>query len=409
MDISVEQEYSGRDLWITRLYYLMMVGGGGFLSPFLNLFYVRQGLNGIQIGWVVAIGSVVSLIAAPIWTERSARSHRPRLLLGISLTLAAASTYLLSQQHIFLYIAIVAALRSLVGSGIGPISDAMAVQVTGATRSGYGSVRVWGSIGWAVIVLTGGFLTEKFGLVTGFVGLALSYLICVVLVHLLGRPRYTAPSRTPLWTGLRQISRQIIATPALVGLGLMMIVTGMANSGVGQFENVYLDQLGASAGLIGIASMVGSVVEIPSMLWSDRLVRKYNPAKVMMASLLMSGALRAFIFFFPSVGTIIAAKAVWGLSFSFYTVSLVRYIVERAAPEQTGTTLAVFTVTLASLIGIVATPIAGSLFDLLGAHWLYAISLTGYFVSWGIIRVSQARQAESDHLGLAVETEAGKI
>ena len=68
-----ENNYSQRDLWITRIYYFMMLGGGGFAFPFMNLFFVRQGLNGQEIGLVVALNSAVALFSALIWTEYSSK------------------------------------------------------------------------------------------------------------------------------------------------------------------------------------------------------------------------------------------------------------------------------------------------------------------------------------------------
>jgi hypothetical protein len=84
------------------------------------------------------------------------------------------------------------------------------------------------------------------------------------------------------------------------------------------------------------------------------------------------------VFAFPGVFTIIAARAVGGIAFSFYTVAMIKYIGERTAANQTATALAIFTVTLPSLINITCTPLVGHVFDLVGAHWLYLISLSGY-------------------------------
>ncbi len=41
---------SQRNLWTLRLYYFVLIGSGGFLFPFINLFYTQQGLSGTEIG-----------------------------------------------------------------------------------------------------------------------------------------------------------------------------------------------------------------------------------------------------------------------------------------------------------------------------------------------------------------------
>jgi MFS family permease len=69
-----------------------------------------------------------------------------------------------------------------------------------------------------------------------------------------------------------------------------------------------------------------------------------------------------------------------GVAFSFYTISFIGLISSRTQPVQTGTVLALFTVTIAGLVNIIAAPISGAIFDLIGARWLYALSASGYLI-----------------------------
>src|SRR5579859_1643242 len=95
------------DLRRTRAYYFLFYAGTGFMSPFLNLFYVQQGLNGTQIGWITSLGAFITLIAAPFWAHRNARWDNPRGVLQLFLMLTAVAYFLLSQQYLFSGIALV--------------------------------------------------------------------------------------------------------------------------------------------------------------------------------------------------------------------------------------------------------------------------------------------------------------
>ena len=90
---------SRRDLWTLRSYYFVYAGGTGLVGPFLNLFLVSQHMDGVQIGWIVAFGSAVALIAAPLWTRLSALSGRPLRFLQVSILLTGLVGILLSQQQ----------------------------------------------------------------------------------------------------------------------------------------------------------------------------------------------------------------------------------------------------------------------------------------------------------------------
>ena len=393
-----------RSLRLTRLYYFTFLGGSGFIMPYLNLFYARLGLSGTQIGWVAAAAALVALVAAPLWASRARRSRSPRRFLQGALLLVAAGYLWLSRQTTFAAILLVTAARTLVGAGIGPQSDALALQVTRRADAGFGSVRVWASIGWIFSVLAGGWLAQQVGIQASFWGVTLVTLLAIVLVGLIDIDSFipSVPNgerRLPLLEaneappiplpGIRQAVDFLLHSPAMLGVALMMFVIGIANSGVLQFETIYLDSLGASESLLGVAGVLGAVVEVPCMLWADSLVRRRGPHLLLMLAMPMNIALRGIIFLLPGVSTIMLVRAMGGVSFSFYTVALVKFISQQSeaagAGQMTGTLLALYTVTLTSLIGIIASPLAGFLFDHLGARGLYPIAALGYLLGWLIL------------------------
>jgi MFS transporter, PPP family, 3-phenylpropionic acid transporter len=384
-----------RDLWTLRYYYFIYAGGTGLVGPFMNLFLVSQHMDGVQIGWIVAFGSAVALIAAPLWTRLSAASGKPLHFLQVSILLLGLAGVLLSQQQVFLWLALVYGLRVLVGAGIGPLSDAIAVRAAEGLQTGYGSIRVWASFGWAVLVLSGGWLVQSTGLPSAFFAFAIACLVAAGLLLCLDPrllPAQSGPAKAAAGFGV--VAGNILHTPALLGLGLALVLVGFGNLGVNQFENVYLSQLGAKEGLIGIASMVSSVVELPGMFLADRLTRRFSTASLLILALGMTAFWRALVFIFPGVATIIAVRAVGGISFSIYTVAMIKYISGQTAPAETATALAIFTVTLPSLINITGTPLAGLFFDHLGAHWLYAVACAGYVLAAAALWFAQQSRRE---------------
>ena len=167
---------SNKALFFARAYYFTFMGGWGFILPFVNLFYVSLGLSGTQIGTIGSLSSIVGLIVSPIVVTEIKKLPRARTLLQIFLILGATGYFLLGQQHLFLYILIIIFFHTVITSGIMPTSDSMAVSVSQQAGTGYGSVRVWASLGWIVAVLTSGWLIEQFGFVSGFVGVSLMWM-----------------------------------------------------------------------------------------------------------------------------------------------------------------------------------------------------------------------------------------
>jgi len=370
-----------RDLIFARAYYFAFMGGWGFVLPFINLFYVSLGLTGAQIGTVGSVSAIVGLVVSPIIVSEIKKRPQARGILRASLILGAIGYFLLGQQTLFLAILVIVFFQSLVGAGIMPASDAMAVHVSQEAGTGYGSVRVWASVGWILVVPISGWLIERFGFQAGFLGVSLMWLTAALFTLVIHhryfvRPQLAGQPQSSLRTAFRQITRD----RTLLGYAIAMVFIGFLNNGVLQFENVFLSQLGASKVLISFAGILSAIVELPFMVYADRYVRRVGAHRVMLFALTMLCLQRAAVLLFPSIPTIMIVRFIGGISFSFMTIGSVFLISSRTDPGETGTVLAIYTVTLAGLVSVLAAPVSGTFFDVIGARWLYALAATGYAI-----------------------------
>lgn len=383
-----------RDLIFARAYYFAFMGGWGFVLPFINLFYVSLGLSGAQIGTVGSVSAIVGLVVSPIIVSEIKKRPQARGILQGSLMLGAVGYFLLGQQTVFLAILVIVFFQSLVGAGIMPASDAMAVHVSQEAGTGYGSVRVWASVGWILVVPVSGWLIERFGFQAGFLGVSLMWLTAALFTLLIQhryfvRPQLPGQPQSNLRTAFRQITRD----RTLLGYAIALVFIGFLNNGVLQFENVFLSQLGASKVLISFAGILSAIVELPFMVYADRYVRRVGAHPVMLFAITMLLLQRAAVLLFPSIAAIMIVRFIGGVSFSFMTIGSVFLISSRTDPGETGTVLAIYTVTLAGLVSVLAAPISGTFFDVIGARWLYALSVLGYGIGFLSMWLTRPRVA----------------
>ena len=377
-----------RHLYFIRAYYFILIGGGGFLFPFITIFYRRQGLSGTEIGIIGTIQAVAGLIAAPMWGRWSDATGRVRRLLQISFVLTAVLTLLLGRQSVFWPIALIALLSAFAGAGQVPLSDTLALDIASKfPKVGYGSIRVWGSLGWALVTAVSGRMIEMMGLFVGFIGNAVgmlgSALILLFLPKVSPNHQSELTASRPSW---RETARLLRGDRTLLGLATAVSMTSLAGIAIFQFEPIYMDELGASATLIGLASTIPAVIELGGMFWADRLSSRFGAIAVLRLAMLLYLVRVVFVLAFPSIPTIMLMRVVTGLGYSMYSVSVVNAIKENSPPGQTTTMMALFTITLSNLIRIVGGPLAGGIFDAVGAYWLYAFALVAYGVSWLALR-----------------------
>jgi PPP family 3-phenylpropionic acid transporter len=268
----------------------------------------------------------------------------------------------------------------------------MAVMVAQESGNGYGSVRVWGSLGWIVCLLSSGKLVAQFGFIAGFSGICIMWLIAAGLIFFI-KPHYFSSPQIPnqVKPNVRMALQYVWEDKVLLGLAVTLIAVGFLNNGVLQFENVFLAQLGATKQIISVAGILSAIVELPFMLYSDKIVRRVGAHRLLLIALGITMFQRLAVLSLPFISTIMVVRFIGGVAFSFYTVSFIGLISSRTQSTETGTILALFSVTIAGLVNIVAAPVSGAIFDLIGARWLYALSASGYLI--GVICLWWTRPA----------------
>jgi PPP family 3-phenylpropionic acid transporter len=377
---------NSRDLRLIRIYYFLWIGAGGFLSPFITLFYKSRGLNGVEIGLLGTFDAVTGMLAAPFWGRWGDASSHPRRLIMLALLASACFALLQGIQSLFWTISIFIILDGLITAGTGSLSNVQAIMAVNGEKSGFGSIRLWGSLGWAVITVLAGLLIEKLGLYVPFAGYAGMLVAAVfVLFFVRGSPKPKTIIKRPERVPFGQMVTTLAHNRTVLGMALAFTVIWITTMGRSQFETLYMTSLGAHASLIGIANTVSALFEVPFMLLADRLIRLHGSRRILRISLLAQAASFLPVVLFPAIPSFFILRILASIALSFNVPAYYSCLVESAPEGQGGTVVSIFDVTLRSGVALLALPLAGLLFDQLGAYWLYPIGLGGCLLAWLIL------------------------
>jgi PPP family 3-phenylpropionic acid transporter len=145
------------------LYYFVYFAALGILWPYFSIYLQSIGLRPTEISRLLAFSPVMGLLAPPIFgLLADARQARGRLLrVG---TIAAAfffSGFLVTRSDWMLWV--VTAVFFLARAPLSPLVDASALEHVHSHGGSYGRLRVWGSLGFLVAVLAGGYIMEWWG------------------------------------------------------------------------------------------------------------------------------------------------------------------------------------------------------------------------------------------------------
>ena len=364
----------------TRAMYISFYMAFGAFLPFINLYYERMGLSGVQIGILTAISFLVISIAAPLWGGYADAHNRHRSVFRIALLLSPVAVALLSQANSFLvYIPFVVA-YAVFSSPIVPLQDSAALEVAEAHERTFGALRAWGSLGWSISTVLVGVLMQLWGIEWLFY----IYIVFMLVTFLfsLFQPARKHVLQSTLRHGLRILLYQREILIFLFSIFLLAVTVGAVSS----FLSIYLDGIGAVEGYIGLAFAIAAISEVPVMLYSGRIMRRIGSSGLLKVSF-FTFALRWILLSFIDVPVwALLVQVLHGISYAAFIVGGVTYINERTPEGLSTTAQAIFNVVIFGLGAIVGALLGGYLFDTVGMMTLFRIltlvALLGLLVFW---------------------------
>src|SRR5574338_291993 len=153
----------------------------GALSPYLPVYYESLGLGLDTIGLLAALYAGAAMVGAPAWGAAADRLGESHPVMAIAAGAAAVASVALGVVDGVLPIAIAALALAVTMSGVMPILDARALEISAARRSDYASMRVWGSGAYIGGVLLTGWVAAQLGPEAMFVVLAPTLVVTAII------------------------------------------------------------------------------------------------------------------------------------------------------------------------------------------------------------------------------------
>jgi MFS transporter, PPP family, 3-phenylpropionic acid transporter len=138
------------------LFWFVYMGSVGIFFPYFSLYLKENaGLSGTQLGWILAMVPLVSIVGQPFWghvaDRTGARSH-----IVAFLSLGSVIGYLwLAAANGFVTILLATAALAVFASAVLPITISVSLAtLRDAGLHAFGFVRVWGTVGYFFWILT---------------------------------------------------------------------------------------------------------------------------------------------------------------------------------------------------------------------------------------------------------------
>jgi len=372
-----------------QLMYFIFVSAFGFFFPYFNVYLERNlGFSGSEIGLVISISLLASVVISPLWGALSDRAGKYKMLLKILLFAYAIFAWALFQMTALFWVILFTTLMEVVGIGMSPMLDVLAVDYCERTGKDFGKLRIAGSIGWVFGSYAAGFLitTLLFDVGTAMFWPLISFMV-VAFVLALFIP--DLEKKEEIETEVSEVGKPsvwlLFKNKAFVFLMVFNFLTLAIIDAVIAFAGNHLVlTLGAEPSAIGWMNVIAAAPEVIFFLFVTKLMMKMGVKKFYMLSVLT--LIGRFVIYAStsSVALFLAAGGVGSFMMAAGGIGNFLYIKKHVQKNLTGTAFVV-NVAILTLGRAIFSLIFGVIYDWFGSFMLFKFSLVFVAIAFVIL------------------------
>ena len=366
--------------WELSGFYFFYFAFVGAMSPYWPLYLQSLSFSAFEIGLLMSLLAVMRMFAPNVWGHLADHYGKRVFIVQIAAfaSLAAFAGVFFGTGFWVLFFAM--ALMSFFWSASLPLVEATTLSHLGEQTSRYGSIRLWGSIGFILAVVGLGYALDL---------IAIGWLPWMVFSMLLGVALFSRhipeaevmPHETDavsVWKVVRQ--------PQVLALIAACFLMSAAHGPYYTFYSIYLEAHGYTKSAVGWLWAVGVICEIGVFLYMPRLFARFKLEHVLMAS--FSIAVLRFLMIAWGVEyflLVLLAQTLHAATFGAYHASGVALIHRFFKGRHQSKGQAIYNSISFGAGGTFGSLYAGSTWELWGPSVTYSIAAGCALVALGLV------------------------
>lgn len=364
--------------WRLSSYYFFYFAFVGAFSPYFTLYLQSLQYPATDIAILMSLMQVMRVVAPNLWSWIAERlgMRLPIVRLSAVMSLAGFSIFFMTQAFAGMFIGM--ALMGFFWSAALPLIESVTFVHLGAHGHRYGSIRVWGSVGFIVAVLGLGLLLDYVAVDVVLWGVA-SILGGIALCSMVvpeAKPTLTSHVAASLAVTLRRPEVR-----ALLGACFLM---SAAHGALYVFYSILLVDHGYGKFVVGLLWSLGVVAEIGVFLVMPRLARRYSLRAILLVA--FACAVLRFATIGWGVGSLLVlalAQLLHGATFGAYHAAAIATVNAWFPGRLQASGQALYGSVSFGAGGMLGGLISGYAWDTIGSAWTF--SLGSVFALMGLV------------------------
>jgi PPP family 3-phenylpropionic acid transporter len=355
--------------WRLSGFYFFYFAFVGAMSPFWGLYLKSLSFGAFEIGVLMSLLQVMRIFSPNIWGHVADRSGRP-----VAIVRFAALASLVAFAGVFFgsgfwWLFAVMAAVSFFWSASLPLVEAMTLSHLGERTDGYGLIRLWGSVGFILMVA---------GLGQVFDVAPIAWLPWAVLAVMAGIVVFAwqVPEAQPVARSVEEVPVwHVVRRPEVASLLAACLLMAVTHGPYYTFYSIYLVDHGYDKGMVGWLWALGVLCEIGIFLVLPRIFRRIAPQRLILGSFALA-VLRFLVIAWgvDSPGLVLFAQTLHAFTFGTYHAAAVALIHAHFRGRQQARGQALYTSLSYGVGGTIGGLASGLLWESIGPAWTFTLA-----------------------------------
>ncbi|WP_280771906.1 MFS transporter [Salipaludibacillus daqingensis] len=339
------------------------------MISYLPVYFQFLGLSGSEIGLLLAVGPAAAIIAQPFWGYMSDRWKTVKRILLLCLSSALAIGFIVFQINEFILLLPLLYLFFSFMSPAGGLGDSLAQKVSVQRKVSFGSIRMWGSLGFASASLIGGYILSAIGIVHIYYVFAFFLVIALVFT-------YMAPDSEPSKKPVKLINAfRLLKDKRLLIFFVLILSISLTHRMNDSFLGLYIVELGGDESIIGIAWFIGVFTEATVFAFSVYLFRKFHPLTYITIAAAIYVLRWSFMSVVPDANYVLIVQVLHGLAFATFYLNAFQFVSKLVPEELESTGHLLFISVFFGVSGVIGSILGGMIINTFDVRSLYILML----------------------------------
>jgi PPP family 3-phenylpropionic acid transporter len=377
--------------WRLSAFYFFYFAFVGAMAPFWGLYLHSLEFNAFQIGVLMSLLQVMRIFAPNIWGHIADHTGKRVAIVQLAALVSLLTFVGVFWATTFWPLFLVMSLISFFWSASLPLVEATTLSHLGERTDRYGRIRLWGSVGFIVVVIGLGMALDHASIKL------VPWVVLGLLVGIVLTARIIPEAEIARHDVVHVPLGSVLRRPQVLALFAAALLMAAAHGPYYTFFTIHLVETGYSKTLAGWLWALGVVCEIAVFLLMPRVFARVRAETVLLVTLVIA-ALRFLLigWLADSTPLLLLAQLMHAFTFGAYHAAALSLVHRHFTGRNQARGQALYNSVAFGVGGTIGSLYSGAAWDAIGAAWTFSLA-SGFAVLATLIFAWRGRVLAPGH------------